>query len=161
MNEPKPTNECETIAGLLFELRDGSLDAATEAAVRAHLTRCAACRAAFDFDSRLANRLRADNAPSPSDLATRVRGRLRRQRRIAAIAYATAAAVLVAGVLGIWRPWARSEVAIVESNRPAPTPPAGDIDVAALFEPPPVDSLDVLNRQQSGYVVALRRLGEE
>jgi ferric-dicitrate binding protein FerR (iron transport regulator) len=161
MNQPNPADECDTIAGQLFELRDGSLDAATEAAVRAHLARCAACRAAFEFDARLVNRLRADNAPSPSGLATRVRGRLRRRRRIAVIAYATAAAVLVAGVLGIWRPWAADEVAVVESHRPAPTPPADDIDVAALFEPPPVDSLDVLNRQQSGYVVVLNRMGKE
>lgn len=161
MNQPNPADDCDTIAQQLFELRDESVDAVTEVAIRAHLARCAACRAAFEFDTRLADRLRADSAPSPSGLATTVRGRLRRRRRIAAIAYATAATVVVAGVLGIWRPWAGNEVAIVESNRPAPTPPADDVDVAALFEPPPVDSLDVLARQQSGYVVVLNRMGKE
>jgi len=161
MNEAKPANECATIAEQLFELRDGSLDAATESAVRAHLARCAACRAAFAFDSRLAVVARTDDAPSPAGVMTEVRRRLRRRRRIAALAYTTTAAILVAGVLGMWRPWAAEQRVVVESNRPAPARPVDDVDVATLFEPPPVDSLDVLNRQQTGYVVALRRLGEE
>ena len=54
------------------------------------------------------------------------------------------------------------ESAIVESHRTAVNQ-AGErhLDVAALFEPPPVDSLDVLARQQSGYVVVLNRMGKE
>src|SRR5262245_32528599 len=138
MNEPRPANECETIAGQLFELRDGSLDAATESAVRAHLARCAACRAALDFDTRLSVALRTDDTPSPAGWVTHVRRRLRRRRRITALGYATAAAVLVAGVLGVWRPWASEQRVVAESNRPASAPPVDDVDVAALFAPPPV-----------------------
>ena len=81
---------------------------------------------------------------------------------MAAVAYATAAAVLVAGVLSVWRPWADSRVAIVESHHSPSSVPVDDMStVATLFEPPPVDSLDVLTREQSGYVAILDRLGEE
>jgi anti-sigma factor (TIGR02949 family) len=155
-------NECQTIQEQLFELRDGDLDAAAAEAARAHLTACARCRAAAAFDTRLEGLLRSESVPpAPTGLAAEIKTRLRRRRRASAIAYATAAALIVAGAIVLWWPWNGSQVQIVESNHTVATPPADEVDVAVLFEPPPVDSLDVLNRQQTGYVTALRRMGEE
>src|SRR5262249_18441002 len=123
---------------------------------------CARCRAAAAFDIRMASLIRSESAPQiSSGLAAEVKTRLRRRHRVSAIAYATAAAVLITGALVLWRPWGGRQVQIGESNHTVTTPPADDVNVAVLFEPPPVDSLDVLNRQQTGYVTALRRMGEE
>jgi anti-sigma factor (TIGR02949 family) len=154
-------NECQAIQEQLFELGDGDLDAAAADAVRAHLAGCARCRAAATFDARVAGLLRSESVPpAPAALVAEIKTRLRRRRRVSAMAYATAAAVLIAGALGLWRPWA-TRVQIVESTHTVAIPPADDVDVAVLFEPPPVDALDVLNRQQTGYVTALHRMGEE
>ena len=155
-------NECDAIQEQLFELRGGELEAAAAELVRAHLVGCARCRTAAAFDTRLSGLLRSERVPTVSaGLAAAVKTRLRRRRRVSAIAYATAAALLIAGALVLWRPWGGSQMQIVESNHALATPPADDVDVAVLFEPPPVDSLEVLRRQQTGYVTALRRMGEE
>lgn len=155
-------NECHEIQEQLFELRDGDLDPVTAETVRAHLAVCARCRDAEAFDTRLAGLLRSEGTPAVSaGLAAEIKTRLRRHGRVSAIAYATAAAVLIAGALALWWPGGGSQVQIVESNHTVTTPRADDFDVAVLFEPPPVDSLDVLSRQQTGYVTALRRMGEE
>ena len=154
---------CDLVQGHLFEFRDGGLDLATAEAVQGHLAACAACRATAAFDSRLTNLLRADAAEPPITLIAEVRSRVRRSRKwVTAASYATAAAVLVAGALGVWRPWAGTGQTIVETHHVSRPPAADDlIEVATLFEPPPVDSLDVLARQQRGYVTVLHRLGEE
>lgn len=156
MNEPRRPTDCDMVLAQLFELRE--LDPAAAEAVKTHLAGCAGCRAAAAFDVRLSRLLGHDDvAVEPAAVVAAVGHRLRRRRRVAAAVYATAAAVLVAGALAVWRPWAADPQMVVESHR---GPAAGD-DLAALFGPPPVDSLDVLARQQSGYVAVLHRMGEE
>ena len=154
--------DCLDMQELLFELRGGEFDAATADAVRAHVADCTRCRAVATFDRRLTDLLRIGAAEPPVGLTARVKGRLhRRRRRVAAVAFASAAAILVAGVLSVWRPG--SDPAWRSWNRitTASAPPDDIADLAALFGAAAVDSLDVLAREQSGYVAMLNRLGKE
>lgn len=96
---------------------------------------------------------------TPSDLESRVHGRiLRRRVRRTTLA---AGAVLLAGLL-VWQPWADNEPPVVH-QQPGPVPqtappqiPPDELDV--LFAPPPVDSLAVLARRDEVSVGALNRL---
>jgi hypothetical protein len=154
--------DCELVERQLFELREASLDDAATGAVLAHLARCSNCRALVEWDRRFTETLRTHVPETPSAIPYRIANRIRRQRRrVAAIAYAMAATVLIAGVLSIWRPWTHEGQTIAEFRGKSPTRSDDLAELPILFDPPPVDSLDVLARQQNGYVVALRRLGEE
>lgn len=108
-------------------------------------------------DARLAALLRADPLPEPpARLAADVRRRVRRHRRQRAGAV-VAAAVLVVGLVAWWE-WPRTAAPGPVAGRPVP-PAADDLaDVALLFAPPPVDPLDQLARQQTGYVTAMQRM---
>jgi len=157
-----PELNCELVEQQLFELREGSLDDATVDTIQAHLASCSNCRALLEWDRRFAETLQSHIPEAPAAMPDHVGRRIRsRHRRIAAIAYATAATVLIAGVLSIWRPWSHEGQTIAELRGKSPTRSDDLAELPMLFDPPPVDSLDVLTRQQNGYVVALRRLGEE
>jgi hypothetical protein len=157
MSEPKPELNCDLVERELFELRDGG----EYEAIRSHLAICSRCKALADWDRRFADSLRAESPDAPSSLSSIVQDRVRSRRRLSALAYATAASVFIAGVLGIWRPWNLERQSVVEVRGKTPMRSDDLAELPMLFEPPPVDSLDVLTRQQNGYVVALRRLGEE
>jgi hypothetical protein len=115
-------------------------------------------------DARIAEMLRADPLPEPpAGLAAGVRRRvrLRRLRRVAGVVAAAAATVLLAVLVG-WRerpqPGDPAPVA-VRPDTPAPVGTSDDLpEAAVLFDPPPVDPLDHLARQQTGYVAAMRQL---
>src|SRR5687767_1284890 len=114
-------------------------------------------------DARIGELLRADPLPEPpAGLAAGVRRRvrLRRLRRVAGVAVATAAVLLVA--LFGWRERPRPGDPAPVVARPDTPPPVGTSDdfpeAALLFDPPPVDPLDQLTRQQTGYVAAMRQL---
>lgn len=157
MADARPNRDCEHFEQQLFELRDGRVDDAT----REHIAHCPRCRETADWDRRFAGTLRGEAIPSPATMPAIVRERMRSRRRLSAVAYATAASVVIASVLTNWRPWNLQQQTIVETRGTSPSRTDDLAELPMLFEPPPVDSLDVLTRQQNGYVVALRRLGDE
>ena len=157
MNHQKREVKCELVERELFESRDGGVDED----IRSHLANCSHCRALADWDRQFAETLGAEILTVPSTVSTRVRDRLHSRRRLTTFAYAMATSVFIAGVLGIWRPWNFEQQSIVEVRGKSLARTDDLAELPMLFEPPPVDSLDVLTRQQNGYVVALRRLGEE
>ncbi|MBU8899187.1 transmembrane transcriptional regulator [Corallococcus sp. H22C18031201] len=65
-----------------LSLADEALDAAREKCVRAHLDGCPECREGWERYARTVSRLRGvPREKAPPALATRVMGRVRRQRR--------------------------------------------------------------------------------
>jgi hypothetical protein len=152
---------CDEVLLLLGEFRDGALGAAATESVRAHLGVCARCRDARAWDTRLHSRVRDEAMPAPpANLAAAVWRRVRRRRQRLRAALVGAAAVLV-GVGLVARQWPTepqiSPPRVVETPRVG-----GDLPEAlVLFQPPPVDPLDVLSRQQSGYVAVLQTLGRQ
>lgn len=90
--------EPERVTGLV----DGELDAATAAAVAAHLEACPGCRVQAEGERALRARLRALPAPPlPDGLEARVRSRLRRPSN-AAVLVRWALPVAATLVLGAW-----------------------------------------------------------
>jgi len=95
---------------------------------------------------------------TPGDVASRVRGRLRR-RRILKMAIALAPVIMLVTGLLVWRPWVANE------NAPPPpeialgtAKPLEPDELMALFAAPPVDSLAILVRRDQVSVAALNRL---
>jgi predicted anti-sigma-YlaC factor YlaD len=167
MNDRERYIDCETVQQRLFELRDGSLDLPAMGTVQAHLAVCQRCRQAQAWDDHFAELLRQQKTTVfPARWLDDVRRRVRRHRhRMIAVHFATAAAIVLGWVLVLWQPWkvAREDRPVVKlTEQPAKAIPDDDLpELAVLAEPPPVDSLDLLARQHSGYVSVMRRLGEE
>jgi hypothetical protein len=167
MNDRERDIDCEKVQQRLFELRDGTLGPAEIERVQAHLKACERCRATQAWDARLGELLREDDSSiSPAGFLSGVRGRVRRhQLRAIAIRFAAAAAILLGLGLAQWQPWkaAREDepIAKLPEQPPASIPTDNLLELAVLAEPPPVDSFEVLDRQQRGYVTVMRRLGEE
>lgn len=157
------TIRCEAVQSLLMEGHAGSLLPAAKIVVDEHLAQCGTCRTLADFDARFTTNLRSESSLSPSaSLARSVRGKIsQRRRRLWVSGFASAAMVSVAVALIAIQP--SRELSVAEVPRTGPAPVAVDDlrELAGLFQPPPVDSLDVLSRQQNGYVVALNRMGKE
>jgi hypothetical protein len=73
---------CEAVRRKLSSLRDGALDRARDAAVRAHLEQCAACAARWDsLTSALDALAQAPRCEPPESLAQQVLNRLELERR--------------------------------------------------------------------------------
>ena len=112
-------------------------------------------------DPRLADRLRSLPVPAtPPALEAGVRRRIRRRRtRRAVLASGSALAVAAAFV---WQPWREAPVPVVRHTPVVPVPareiPADDL--AVLFAPPPVDSLEIVGGRNEKFVAALTRLGD-
>ena len=162
MISPEPIGECEAMQRLLFELRDNSADPATMESLRVHLAVCPNCRAAQSWDARFQEVLHSEVLPEPSPrLAAAIGTRLRaRRRRRNAGLIGIAASLLIASGLVAWLTEPERPV-LVNVKKPLSPLVADDIAVLPLFQPPPVDSFDVLARQQNGYVAALRMMGKE
>jgi hypothetical protein len=167
MNAPERDIDCEIVQQHFFELRDGTLDSASMEHVQSHLQVCERCRRVQAWDNQFAEMLRENESPiSPAQLLGDVRGRVRRRRRMrTAMSFAAAAAIIVGVALVLCRPWRDAREVRPIANRPeqpATNFATDDLaELSVLAEPPPVDSLDVLARQQSGYVSMMRRIGEE
>jgi len=157
MSESKPEVNCQSVEHEIFELRDGVIDDV----IRSHIVNCSRCRALAEWDRRFAESLRGEASVAPSILSAQIRSRVKTRRRLSTITYVTAATVLIAGVLSFWRPWNHEGQTIAELRGKSPAQSDDLAELPILFDAPPVDSLDVLGRQQNGYVVALRRMGEE
>jgi ferric-dicitrate binding protein FerR (iron transport regulator) len=164
MNSLEPGSACEEASQQLFDLRDGLLNAAEAEALRAHLKDCPRCREDQVWDDRLRDLLHNVPLPTPRDgLGEQVQRRLRQRRWWRAGVGVAAAALLAAGLV-TWQNWPRvlqEPVAVRPGNLPA-TPGVNDLsESAALFAAPPIDSLDLLARQQAGYVAVLQQLEKE
>lgn len=73
---------CASVRRKLSSLRDGDLDRARDAAVRAHLDRCAACAARWEsLTSALDCLVQAPDCEPPESLAQQVLNRLELERR--------------------------------------------------------------------------------
>lgn len=154
---------CDWAAQQLAELREDRLDAAQAAALRYHLDSCAQCSADATWDEHFAEMLRAANPVEPQSKALeRVRRRLRR-RIVWRSAMSVAAAALLAAGLLVWR----TETQFARNNRLHPNSStavvaANDLpESPVLFAAPPVDSLDLLARQQAGVVAVIQELDQE
>lgn len=102
-----------------------------------------------DWDERLTRLLREDAPAAPPNLFARVRRRL--WRRWTVRAGMAAALLLALGAVTFWRPRAPGPERV-------DTPPPAVADLPGsnvLFAGPPVDSFDVLARQQEAYLTAL------
>jgi anti-sigma factor RsiW len=162
MNSSEPSLTCEQTSWQLFDLRDGCLSAEETAALMAHLEACPGCREERAWDDRLRGLLRELPLPRTS-LGEAVRRRVRQRRRWRVGAGAAAAALLAAGLVA-WQTWPRTppESVAVRPNPPPPPRAANDLpESPVLFAAPPVDSLDLLARQQAVTVAALRQLEKE
>jgi Putative zinc-finger len=163
MNSPESDHSCERASRQLFDLRDGSLDGEETAALRAHLETCPRCREDLAWDDRLRDLIRDLPLPRAS-LGEQVRRRIRRRRLWQAGAGVAAAALLAAGFVA-WQNWPRASQESVVIRPDIPPRPAGGTnelpESPILFAAPPVDSLDLLSRQQAGYVTVLRQLEKE
>jgi len=157
------STKCETVQSLKMEGHAESLLPAAKIVVDKHLSECEACRTLAEWDARFTTDLRNVSWPAPSaSLANSVREKVsQRHRRFWLSGFASAALVLVAVALVAIQP--SRELTVVEVHRDGPTAVAADDfrELAGLFQPPPVDSLDVLSLQQNGYVAALNRMGKE
>lgn len=115
------------------------------------------------WDERFSASLRSLPLPAmPRDLACRVRQRLRRRRQRAVAGLLAAATVLLGVVL--WQRWPAAPQKPVALGPETPPTVAGANDLpesALLFSAPPVDSLEVLDRQQAALLVVLRQLDKE
>jgi anti-sigma factor RsiW len=151
--------ECDEVELLLLELRDGELDTPTAEAVQSHLAECARCQRTQAWDAKLPRILCNEALPAPPvGLVAEVRRRVRRRRRWL-MPLATAASLAVCATLAAWQPWVvNNEIQVVVH---APAASDDFAEFAMLFEPPPVDSFEVLGRQQSGYVAVLKRIDKE
>lgn len=154
----EPCSPCDWASWQLCELRAGCLDATAAEALRSHLESCLRCREEQAWDDRLCNLLRDLPLPSPrGGIVEKVGHRLRRRREWRA--GAAAAAVLLAGIFS-WQLWSMKirDSATLHSK----SLPAADVNdlpgSPVLFAAPPVESLDLLARQQAGYVAVLRQL---
>ncbi|HXG10017.1 MAG TPA: zf-HC2 domain-containing protein [Gemmataceae bacterium] len=164
MNSFEPTSPCERASRQLPDLRDGLLDAVQAEALRAHLEACPYCREDQAWDDRLRDLLHELPLPAPRGrFGEQVRRRLRRRWWWRAGGSVAAAALLAVGLVS-WQNWPRRPQEPV-ADHPGNPPVArrGDElpDSAVLFAAPPVDSLDLLARQQAGYVAVLEQLGKE
>jgi hypothetical protein len=165
MNSFEPSSPCDRTSRQLFDLRDGFLDAAEAEALRSHLEACPRCREDDAWDDRLRRLLRESSLPTPRGrLGEQVRHHLRWRRRLWCTGAGAAAAALLAVGFAAWQNWPRAprESVIV---RPEVSPAARGVndlpESAVLFAGPPVDSLDLLARQQDGYVAVLQQLDKE
>jgi Putative zinc-finger len=163
MNGREPVVGCEEVERLLFELRDGVLEGVAAESVRSHLAGCPSCRGAQAWDVRLHDLLHDEVLPEPPPgLAAAVSRRVRRRRRIRAALVGAAAALLLAGAGVAWRLRTEPGAAVVDAKTTSAPGNGDDLpESLVLFQPPPVDSLDVLSRQHSGYVAVLQTLGKE
>jgi hypothetical protein len=112
-------------------------------------------------DERLRRALRALPTPAtPPGLQAHVQSRLRNRQ----VARGAAIAGIPAGVLMalfLWQPW-RGEAVVPVPQPVAESPreiPADDL--AVLFAPPPVDSLDLLARRDAVSIAAISRMEGE
>lgn len=96
---------------------------------------------------------------TPGNVASRVRGRLRRRRIVKAALALTPVVILAIGLL-LWRPWVANE-----KTPPSPpemaqgkAKPLEHDELLELFAAPPVDSFAILARCDQVSVAALSRL---
>jgi hypothetical protein len=100
--------------------------------------------------------------PTTPDMQPTVR-RLRRRRHLIQRCTISMAALVLMGVGAIVWQWQSADRILAVRDGPAPPVANGNNPVmhAALFTPPPVDSLNTLSRQQDAYVAVLQRMVEE
>lgn len=163
MNSFDPMSDCEWASGQLFDLREDALGAAETQALRAHLETCPHCRRDVVFDDRLRALFQRSNPLTPPNgFEQRVWHRLRRRQVVRSVAGVTSAALVAAGLM-FWQGWLGAPAPPVSVGDPPPgSVAAGDLpESPVLFAAPPVDSLDLLARQQAGFVSVLQELEQE
>ncbi|MCC6419840.1 MAG: zf-HC2 domain-containing protein [Gemmataceae bacterium] len=158
MSPGEPAFACAWALETILEGHDRPPDAESARRLRDHLERCPDCRKIEACERRLTRVLAGiPLPPTPADFHHRVRALVRRQRlrrRLAAGAALVVAAVLVAFLsLGATprpagRPGSQSPVVGVAS-------PEVERFLAAA---PPVEALEVLDRQQQAYLTVLEEL---
>lgn len=94
--------------------------------------------------------------PGGRDLAPVVRGRLRRAKGART---AAATMVLFAAGAGGW--WAFQRETPTAVPREVALSRQEARELAALFAPPPVESFDILNQQQTAYAESLQHMSQE
>jgi hypothetical protein len=113
-------------------------------------------------DERLRRALHSLAVPeTPAGMESRVQSRLRNRRVQQAAGVTSIAAILLVGLFA-WQPWGGEPVGPdpqqpqIFAQAPPREIPADDL--AVLFAPPPVDSLDVLARRDAVSIAAISRM---
>jgi hypothetical protein len=108
-------------------------------------------------DARLSGQLQGFHAPSSAGLEQATRQRIDqylRQRRIEQAALVLACFVAAVGALRLMVP---NEDKVPKVAHQQESQPLDDRELAALFSPPPVDPLSLLDRQQQVSYQALKQ----
>jgi hypothetical protein len=149
MSQTELSPDCRWALETLFEDRGHEEAPADAERLHTHLAVCPHCRAAAEWDLRLAHLLEADRGPAPPPtLAQRARALARRRRlaRRSAIFAAAAAVLLAVGLaLNALRGGAQPEH-------------VADIQGLEWIAATPVEPLQVLDRQQDAILQALKEL---
>jgi hypothetical protein len=155
---------CEWASQQISELRDQGLDAAAAAILFDHLSECVRCREEADWDNRLGTVLCRMPLPAPSSALRQKVQRCLYWRRLRRVAFGAATAAMVGGVIVASQFGARLPRTSFFAPTGAPLESAAGNDLIEsrmLFAAPPVDRLELLARQEAGFVAVLREALEE
>jgi len=161
MDCSKPQGDCEWVALQLSELRDGSLAPSQEAVLRSHLASCASCREEAACEDHLAALLHAAPLPtSHSVSAEAVWQRVQRRRWLRNSTAVAAAGLLLAAIL-VWQhghPSFQAPGGSEPARQLVADGPGDVLEAPVLFAAPPVDSLELIARQQAGLMSVLHEM---
>jgi hypothetical protein len=165
MSPAESAASCAWALETILESHDRPDDESAALRLRAHLERCPECRRVEAAERRLAEVLGGVAAPPPpADFHQRVRGLVRRQhlgRLWRRLAVTSAAALALALALPAAVLWWRGPPAPPRGLPAVPTPAvASPEEERFLAAMPPVEPLEVIERQQQAYLEVLEELGE-